>query len=46
MKKNISNLESFYNKNNIENIIFNLDKNFVKIMSVTDLCITRAVLQL
>ena len=41
-EKNISNLESFYNKNNIENIIFNLDKNFVKIMSVTDLCITRA----
>ncbi len=41
-EKNISNLESFYNENNIENIIFDLDKNFVNIMSEADLCITRA----
>ena len=41
-EKNILNLKSFYNKNYIEIIIFNLDKNFVNIMCEADLCITRA----
>ncbi len=41
-KKNISNLKNFYIQNNIENIIFSFDQNFVKIISQANLCITRA----
>ena len=41
-EKNISKLKDFYNKNNIENLIFNYDNNFVDIVSEVDLCITRA----
>ncbi len=41
-KKNISNLRDFYIRNNIENIIFSFDKNFVQIITQADLCITRA----
>ena len=40
--KNIDNLKSFYNNNNIENYIFNFDSEFVKILRQSDLCITRA----
>ncbi len=40
-KKNIQDLKYFYQKNNIENIIFNYDSNFEKILINTDLCITR-----
>ena len=41
-KKNISNLEKFYLENNIENLIFDYDKNFVDKIINCDLCITRA----
>ncbi len=41
-EKNISKLKDFYNKNNVENFIFNYDSNFVDIASDADLCITRA----
>ena len=41
-EKNISNLRDFYSKNNIENSIFNYDKNFIDKVSEADLCITRA----
>ena len=41
-EKNISFLRNFYSKNNIENIIFSFDKNFMKYVQETDLCITRA----
>ena len=41
-EKNISNLEEFYIKNDIENSIFTFDKNFEKILIKSDLCITRA----
>ena len=40
--KNMEYLRNFYLKNKIENIIFNFDKNFSKIMQKADLCITRA----
>ena len=40
--KNISLLKEFYSKNNIENEIFNYDKNFIKKIVETDICITRA----
>ena len=39
---NISSLKKFYSENNIENEIFNFDKNFIKKISETDICITRA----
>ena len=39
---NISLLKEFYSKNNIENEIFNYDKNFIKKIVETDICITRA----
>jgi UDP-N-acetylglucosamine--N-acetylmuramyl-(pentapeptide) pyrophosphoryl-undecaprenol N-acetylglucosamine transferase len=41
-KKNVTYLKDFYSKNNIENIIFSFDKNFVNIIHKADLCITRA----
>ena len=41
-EKNISFLKDFYLKNNIENKIFNFDKNFANDIQKTDLCITRA----
>ena len=41
-EKNISKLKDFYNKNNVENLIFNYDNNFIDIVSEADLCITRA----
>ena len=41
-KKNSSNLSEFYSKNNIENLIFNYDNNFINKVSQADLCITRA----
>ena len=40
--KNISLLKEFYSKNNIENEIFNYDKNFTEKIVETDICITRA----
>ncbi len=40
--KNISLLQDFYSKNNIENEIFNYDKNFIEKIAETDICITRA----
>ena len=39
---NIQDLENFYNSNNIENEIFNFDKNFINLINKSDLCITRA----
>ena len=41
-KKNISYLTDFYTNHNVENKIFNFDKNFFSIIRQTDLCITRA----
>ena len=39
---NIATLKNFYSVNNIENEIFNFDKNLIKKISETDICITRA----
>ncbi len=39
---NIENLNKFYNKNNLENKIFDFEKNFVNLINMADLCITRA----
>ena len=39
---NIYSLKEFYNINNIENEIFNYDKNFIKKIAECDVCITRA----
>ena len=39
---NIPSLRKFYSENNIENEIFDFDKNFIKKISETDVCITRA----
>ena len=41
-QKNISYLNDFYSKNNIENKIFSFEKNFGNIIQQADLCITRA----
>ena len=41
-EKNISNLKEFYSKNNIENLIFNFDNNFIDKVKEADLCVTRA----
>ena len=41
-KENISKLKDFYNRNHVENLIFNYDNNFFDIVSKADLCITRA----
>ncbi len=40
--KNIQNLKEFYNLNNVENEIFNFEKNFIDLINKSDLCITRA----
>ena len=40
--QNLKILEDFYNKNNIENVIFNFEKNFINLIAESDLCITRA----
>jgi UDP-N-acetylglucosamine--N-acetylmuramyl-(pentapeptide) pyrophosphoryl-undecaprenol N-acetylglucosamine transferase len=40
--KNIKDLENFYNSNNIENEIFNFEKNFINLINKSDLCITRS----
>ena len=41
-KKNIGNLKSFYDSNNVENIIFNFDEKLINLINSSDLCITRA----
>ena len=41
-EKNINDLKNFYSKNNIENTIFNFEKNFENIIHQADLCLTRA----
>ena len=41
-EKYVSQLNNFYQKNNIENKIFSFDKNFNNIFDKVDLCITRA----
>jgi len=41
-EKNITKLKSFYSSNNIKNLIFSFDKDFVNIIKEADLCITRA----
>ncbi len=41
-KDNISALSNFYLENNVENKIFNFDRNFQKMIHQADLCITRA----
>ena len=41
-EKNISFLEDFYLKNNVENKIFSYNKNFVDVLKHVDICITRA----
>ena len=41
-EKNILNLSEYYSKNNIENKIFNFEKNLINKISESDLCITRA----
>ncbi len=40
--KNILNLKNVYEKENIENMIFDFDENFADLISVSDFCITRA----
>ena len=40
--ENIQNLNKFYNLHNIENEIFNFEKNFINLINKSDLCITRA----
>ncbi len=40
--ENVENLRDFYDKNNIENKIFNFEKNFINLINDADLCITRA----
>ena len=40
--KNYKKLKNFYTKNNIENELFEFNENILKLMSQTNLCITRA----
>ena len=40
--ENIQHLKNFYDSNNIENEIFNYEKNFIDIINKSNLCITRA----
>ncbi len=40
--ENIQNLKDFYDSNNIENEIFNFEKNFINLINKSNLCITRA----
>ena len=39
---NIESLENFYNKNNVNNLIFNFEENLINLINQSDLCITRA----
>jgi UDP-N-acetylglucosamine--N-acetylmuramyl-(pentapeptide) pyrophosphoryl-undecaprenol N-acetylglucosamine transferase len=41
-KENIDNLKNFYDANHIENIIFNFEENFIDLINISDLCITRS----
>ena len=41
-EKYVSQLNNFYQKNNIENKIFSFDENFISTIQQADLCITRA----
>ena len=41
-EKNISNLKNFYDKHNIECLIFSFNENFEEIINNSDICITRA----
>ena len=41
-EKNILSLKNFYEKNKIENKVFNFDKNLNELLRQSDLCITRA----
>jgi len=40
--ENIESLKRFYDKNNIENKIFNFEEKFINLINMADLCITRA----
>ena len=40
--ENIEKLKNFYNSKNIENKIFNFEENFINLINMSDLCITRA----
>ena len=40
--ENIEKLKNFYDSKNIENKIFNFDENFINLINMSDLCITRA----
>ena len=40
--ENMQSLKEFYNSNNIENEVFNFEKNFINLINKSDLCITRA----
>ena len=39
---NIDDLKNYYDSHKIENIIFNFKKNFIDLINISDLCITRA----
>ena len=41
-EKNVSNLSNYYSENNVENIIFDFEKNLINKIWEADLCITRA----
>ena len=41
-EKNILSLKNFYQKNKIQNDVFNFDQNLNKLLRQSDLCITRA----
>ncbi len=41
-EKNVSNLSDYYSENNVENIIFDFEKNLINKICEADLCITRA----
>ena len=40
--ENIEKLKKFYDSKNIENKIFNFEENFINLINMSDLCITRA----
>ena len=40
--ENIEKLKNFYDSKNIENKIFNFEENFINLINMSDLCITRA----
>ncbi len=41
-KENINNLKNFYNSNHIDNTIFDFEENFIDLIKISDLCITRS----